>query len=511
MPARPRADPRSGACGARRDRTSRPPKAASASPATWRSPIAPTSNRASRAGSSGASAAARIATSASCTSSCTPSTGRATSTPKRTLRVDVAATRSPLTSLEFATLRTKDAVCDRLRADRGVRPSIDKRAPDVRVHVHLTDREATVYLDTSGEPLFKRGYRRDADEAPLRENLAAGLLALSRWTPERPLLDPMCGSGTIVTEAALIAADRAPGLARTFGFQKLAWYDGPTWQRIKQAARDRVKPAPATPSIVAQRHRSRQRSARRSSNLRTAQVDAFVARRAGRHPDARRARAARRAARQSAVRRAARRSERTGCVLSAARRCAEAAFQRVDRVLLHRRLATRKTDRPQGRTSARRCGTARSNAGCSRSRSSPARCASAVDDKIGVRRRRYAALNHAAPSVPPLRLRAHALHSRSAREKAAARGGAAYRARDLVGQAARRGPGPAATWTQARSAEGLRLFERDPVTRADRLSASLAVASHHAVDEVARRLRDASTRIRVGAGSRRAPAARGRS
>lgn len=195
--------------------------------------------------------------------------------PKRTLRVDIAATRSPLTSLEFATLTTKDAVCDRLRADRGVRPSIDKRAPDVRVHVHLTDREATVYLDTSGEPLFKRGYRRDTDEAPLRENLAAGLLSLSRWTPERPLLDPMCGSGTIVTEAALIAANRAPGLARTFGFQRLAWYDGPTWQRIRQAARDRVKPAPATPSIVGS-DISQAALGKTSSNLRTAQVDAFV-------------------------------------------------------------------------------------------------------------------------------------------------------------------------------------------------------------------------------------------
>src|SRR5581483_12484792 len=111
---------------------------------------------------------------------------------------------------------------DRFRAERGVRPSVDKRAPDVRVHVHLAEREASVYLDTSGEPLFKRGYRRDAEEAPLRENLAAGLLALAQWTPQRALLDPMCGSGTIVAEAALVAAERAPGLARAFGFQKLA-------------------------------------------------------------------------------------------------------------------------------------------------------------------------------------------------------------------------------------------------------------------------------------------------
>jgi putative N6-adenine-specific DNA methylase len=195
--------------------------------------------------------------------------------PERTLRVDVAATRSPLTSLEFATLRIKDAVCDRFREDRGVRPSVDKRAPDVRVHAHLTEREATVYLDTSGEPLFKRGYRRDADEAPLRENLAAGLLALAQWAPGSSLLDPMCGSGTIVTEAALIAADRAPGLARAFGFQKLAWYDGPTWQRIRQSARDRVRAAPEAISIVA-RDIDGGAVRRTSVTLRTAQVEPFV-------------------------------------------------------------------------------------------------------------------------------------------------------------------------------------------------------------------------------------------
>jgi putative N6-adenine-specific DNA methylase len=167
---------------------------------------------------------------------------------ERSLRVDVAATRSPLQSLEFATLKVKDAVCDRFRDVAGKRPSVDKERPDVRVHAFLAEREATLYLDTSGEALFKRGYRRETDLAPLRENLAAGLVALSGWTPGMPLVDPMCGSGTIAIEAALIAADRAPGLARTFGFQKLAWYDGPAWQRIRQRAHDRVRPAvdPAT-------------------------------------------------------------------------------------------------------------------------------------------------------------------------------------------------------------------------------------------------------------------------
>src|SRR5207248_10131180 len=119
-----------------------------------------------------------------------------------------------------------------------------------RVYVYLTERDATVYLDTSGEPLFKRGYRRESEEAPLRENLAAGLLALTRWKPGETLLDPMCGSGTLVIEAAMIAAQRAPGLKRSFGFQKLAWYDGPNWQRIKQTAHDRMRAPPATPTIV---------------------------------------------------------------------------------------------------------------------------------------------------------------------------------------------------------------------------------------------------------------------
>jgi putative N6-adenine-specific DNA methylase len=194
----------------------------------------------------------------------------------RTLRVDVSATRSPLTSLEFATLRVKDAVCDRFRADVNVRPSIDKRAPDVRVQAYLTERDATIYLDTSGEPLFKRGYRRDTEEAPLRENLAAGIVALTGWQPGVAFLDPMCGSGTIVAEAAMMAAGRAPGLARTFGFQKLAWFEGPPWQRLKQAARDRVKTPPASPALFAS-DIAAGAVAKTQANLRSAQVDGFVA------------------------------------------------------------------------------------------------------------------------------------------------------------------------------------------------------------------------------------------
>jgi putative N6-adenine-specific DNA methylase len=195
--------------------------------------------------------------------------------PSRSLRVDIAATGSRLQSLEFATLRVNDAVCDRFRDASGVRLSVDKGAPDVRVHAHLTEREATIYVDTSGEPLFKRGYRRDADSAPLRENLAAGLLALAQWTPQRALLDPMCGSGTIVTEAAMVAADRAPGLSRTFGFQKLAFYDGPTWQRIRQSAHDRQRPAPREPTLFASDN-ALAAVARPQTTLRAAKIEGFV-------------------------------------------------------------------------------------------------------------------------------------------------------------------------------------------------------------------------------------------
>ncbi|SMG01994.1 THUMP domain-containing class I SAM-dependent RNA methyltransferase [Burkholderia singularis] len=161
----------------------------------------------------------------------------------QTLRVDITAIKSPLKSLEFATLRVKDAVCDRLRDKTGARPSIDTAQPDVRVFAFLTAADCTLYLDTSGEPLFKRGWRLDKGAAPLRENLAAGILRLTGWTPGTPLYDPMCGSGTFVAEAAQIALDVAPGVERRFGFEKLKQYDITTWQTLKVAAMDAKRAA----------------------------------------------------------------------------------------------------------------------------------------------------------------------------------------------------------------------------------------------------------------------------
>ena len=151
----------------------------------------------------------------------------------RTLRVNLTAQKSPLRSLEFATLRIKDAACDRFRDDLGRRPDVDRAAPDVRIHAFLADTRATLYLDTSGEPLFKRGWRRGAAEAPLRENLAAGIVMLTGWQPREPLLDPMCGGGTLLVEAAAMARGRAPGARRGFGFEKLATFDRNAWESVK--------------------------------------------------------------------------------------------------------------------------------------------------------------------------------------------------------------------------------------------------------------------------------------
>jgi putative N6-adenine-specific DNA methylase len=156
---------------------------------------------------------------------------------ERTLRVNVTAQKSPLKSLEFATLRIKDAVCDRFRDKLGKRPSIDRANPDVRVHAFLEVSRATLYLDTSGEPLFKRGWRAGAADAPLRENLAAGIVMLTGWQPHEPLLDPMCGGGTFLVEAAAMARGRAPGAKRRFGFEKLAAFDAGLWERVTQESR----------------------------------------------------------------------------------------------------------------------------------------------------------------------------------------------------------------------------------------------------------------------------------
>lgn len=169
-------------------------------------------------------------------------------TPTQTIKVKVSARRCPLPSLDFLTLRIKDAICDKFVAAQHKRPSVDTQRPNIRVDAFLDQSTVTFYLDTSGEPLFKRGHRLGPVEAPLRENLAAGILRLTGWTPHDLLLDPMCGSGTIPLEAALMARQVAPGIARNFGFERLLTHDATQWERQREAAR--AKQVAAAPSAI---------------------------------------------------------------------------------------------------------------------------------------------------------------------------------------------------------------------------------------------------------------------
>lgn len=156
---------------------------------------------------------------------------------ENTIKVKVDAIRSPLTNLAFAALKIKDAVCDVFRDKLGERPSVNTRTPDMRIQAFLTTDTATLYLDTSGEALFKRGWRRETQDAPLRENLAAGILLLAGYTGDTPLFDPMCGSGTLLIEAADIALNRAPGRGRSFAFPKLKGFVPNNWATLLEAAR----------------------------------------------------------------------------------------------------------------------------------------------------------------------------------------------------------------------------------------------------------------------------------
>ncbi len=164
-----------------------------------------------------------------------------------TIRVNMTAIKCPLKSLDFATLKIKDAVCDKFRALTGERPSVDTHTPDIRIHVFLEASRMTLYVDTSGDALFKRGVRQYTNVAPLRENLAAGILQLAGWRPGMPLLDPMCGSGTFLIEAALISLNIAPGINRSFAFEKLKNFDAAAWSDMRRQAQAAQKSIIALP------------------------------------------------------------------------------------------------------------------------------------------------------------------------------------------------------------------------------------------------------------------------
>ncbi|MBH1962799.1 MAG: class I SAM-dependent RNA methyltransferase [Comamonadaceae bacterium] len=178
-------------------------------------------------------------------------------TPRQSFRIELTAQHSPLQSLNFATLRIKDGVADRFRRVGGERPSIDTHTPDVRLHAHLTTDTATLYIDTSGEPLFKRGWRQDKGDAPLKETLAAAMLAASGWWQpatrsvlEVPLYDPCCGSGTIVIEAAQIRLGMPAGGQRRFGFEQLRPFNRVRWDAVKKEASLSVKAPESSESVT---------------------------------------------------------------------------------------------------------------------------------------------------------------------------------------------------------------------------------------------------------------------
>lgn len=164
--------------------------------------------------------------------------------PDGTLAVDFASAESQITHTHFGALKVKDAIVDQLREETGRRPSVDVASPDVRVNVHLRKDEATLSIDLSGESLHRRGYRERGAQAPLKESLAAAILLLARW-PEVAregggLVDPMCGSGTLPIEAALMAADVAPGLLRErFGFLRWRAHQPEVWRPILEEAKAR--------------------------------------------------------------------------------------------------------------------------------------------------------------------------------------------------------------------------------------------------------------------------------
>jgi putative N6-adenine-specific DNA methylase len=175
----------------------------------------------------------------------------------------------------FAALKIKDAIVDRLRREQGARPNVDKERPDVLVHAHFARGRCTLSLDATGPSLHERGYRTKTTSAPLKETLAAAIVELTGWDGRVPFFDPMCGSGTLVIEAAMKALQMAPGLARpTFGFQRWPEFDGKAWQEVVAEAREKQLAAPPSEFIATDRDSAAVDAAR--ENARQAGVDKFI-------------------------------------------------------------------------------------------------------------------------------------------------------------------------------------------------------------------------------------------
>jgi putative N6-adenine-specific DNA methylase len=162
--------------------------------------------------------------------------------PRHTFAVHATVTNGPFTDRHFAALKVKDAVVDRIRAQRGRRPDVERHDPDVPLRLVVRGEETYLFRDLAGESLHRRGYRPVQVKSPLSEAVAAGLLLLTEWDRQSPVLDPFCGSGTFVVEAAALAADRAPGFSRSFAAERFPDGDAALWRRLREEARDRLRP-----------------------------------------------------------------------------------------------------------------------------------------------------------------------------------------------------------------------------------------------------------------------------
>lgn len=161
-------------------------------------------------------------------------------TPDKSIAVDGFTNSSYFSHSKYIALKTKDAIADQFRDKFGTRPDVDIENPDLKINVHITGEECSVSLDSSGASLGKRGYKIKQGQAPLSEVLAAGLLLLSEWDHKKPLMDPMCGSGTIPIEAALMASHTPPGLFRDFSFQKWNDFNPLLWNKQKEEAKNNI-------------------------------------------------------------------------------------------------------------------------------------------------------------------------------------------------------------------------------------------------------------------------------
>lgn len=155
---------------------------------------------------------------------------------EKTFAISAVTNSTIFSHSQYAAYKVKDAIVDQFRDKTGRRPNIDSKNPDIKINLHIDQFKVTLSLDSSGEPLNRRGYRQDANEAPLNEVLAAGMINMTSWNKSKDFIDPMCGSGTIAIEAALMAYNIAPGKNRDFAFMNWPDFDEKLWNDVKDQA-----------------------------------------------------------------------------------------------------------------------------------------------------------------------------------------------------------------------------------------------------------------------------------